>query len=210
MPKPEQRPYIVGLTGGIGSGKTTVTNMFRSLGVEVIDADEVGRSLLTPESFAVAELTKHFGSRILNADKSLNRSVLRQLMFSDAEARVWTEQLMHPLIREAMQLLIRNSTNTWLVLSAPLLLESRAYDFADRVLVVDSPEQLQVERSCARDSVAAPEIEKIMAVQLPRSSRLAAADDIIYNDGGLAHLEDQVRKLKTFYEERANARHQTG
>src|SRR5687767_7960118 len=98
MAGPEQRPYIVGLTGGIGSGKTTVTNIFRSLGVEVIDADETGRSLLTPGSFAVAELTKHFGSRILNADTSLNRSVLRELMFSDEAARVWIEQLMHPLI----------------------------------------------------------------------------------------------------------------
>src|SRR5688500_1850668 len=106
--------------------------MFRALGVEVIDADETNRSLLTPGSFAVAELTKHFGSEILNADNSLNRSALRQLMFSDAAARAWTEQLMHPLIRDAMQLLIRNSRNSWLVLSAPLLLESRAYDFVDR------------------------------------------------------------------------------
>jgi dephospho-CoA kinase len=210
MAGPAQRPYIVGLTGGIGSGKTTVTNMFRALGVEVIDADETNRSLLTPGSFAVAELTKHFGSRILNADNSLNRAALRQLMFSDAAAREWTEQLMHPLIRDAMQVLIRNSRNSWLVLSAPLLLESRAYDFVDRVLVVDSPEQLQIKRSCERDSVAASEIEKIMAVQLPRNSRLAIADDIIYNDGDLAHLEEQVRKLKFFYEEQAHARHQAG
>ncbi|MES2626513.1 MAG: dephospho-CoA kinase [Pseudomonadota bacterium] len=210
MTTAEQRPYIVGLTGGIGSGKTTVTNMFRSIGIEVIDADEVSRSLLTPGSFAVAELTRHFGNEILNADDSLNRAALRELIFSDRAARHWTDDLLHPLIREAIGSLIRNSSNGWLVLSAPLLLESNAYGFVDRILVVDSPEQLQIERSRLRDATDVAHIERIMAAQLSRTARLATADDIINNDGDLAHLQRQVEKLKSFYEEQANARHQAG
>jgi dephospho-CoA kinase len=205
-----QRPYIVGLTGGIGSGKTTVSNMFRSQGVEVIDADEISRSLLTPGSFALAELTRHFGKQILNADNSLHRAALRQMIFNDPAARQWTDQLLHPLIREAILELIKQSTMRWLVLSAPLLLESSAYGFVDRILVVDSPEQLQIERSLQRDNTDAAQIEKIMAAQFSRKARLAAADDVISNDGDLAHLQHQVDKLKLFYEEQANARHQTG
>ena len=206
----EQRPYIVGLTGGIGSGKTTVSRMLRSMGVEVIDADEISRSLLTPDSFALAELVKHFGRQILNADNSLNRAALRELIFNNPDARRWTDQLLHPLIREAILALIRNSRSGWLVLSAPLLLENSAYGFVDRLLVVDSPEHLQLTRSLLRDNTDAMEIKKIMAAQLSRETRLAAADDIIENDGDLPHLQRQVEKLKIMYEEKANARHQTG
>lgn len=204
------QPYIVGLTGGIGSGKTTVSNMLRSQGVEVIDADEISRSLLTPGSFALEELTRHFGEQILNADNSLNRAALRELIFNDSAARLWTDNLLHPLIREAILVLVRNSNSGWLVLSAPLLLESAAYGFVDRVLVVDSPEQLQIERSLQRDNTNVEQIEKIMVAQLSRKARLAAADDIIRNDGDIAHLQHQVAKLKLFYEEQANVRHQTG
>ncbi len=206
----EQRAFIVGLTGGIGSGKTTVSNIFRSLGVEVIDADEVSRSLLTPDSFALTELTKHFGSKILNADNSLNRSALRELIFNDPTARVWTDQLLHPLIRQAIRALVQNSPKDWLVLSAPLLLENNAYDFVDRILVVDSSEESQLERSSMRDNANIAHIRKIMAAQLSRSARLAAADDIIHNDRDLAHLQEQVKKLKTYYEGLAHVRHQTG
>jgi dephospho-CoA kinase len=206
----EQRPFIVGLTGGIGSGKTTVSNMFRKLGIEVIDADEISRSLLTPDSFALTELTKYFGNQILNTDNSLNRSALRQLIFNDPAARTWTDQLLHPLIRQATHSLIQNSEKSWLVLSAPLLLENNAYGFVDRILVVDSSEESQLERSSMRDNANITHIKKIMAAQLSRSARLKAADDIINNDGDLPHLQEQVKKLKTFYEGLANARHQTG
>jgi dephospho-CoA kinase len=206
----EQRPFIIGLTGGIGSGKTTVSNIFRSLGVEVIDADEVSRSLLTPDSFALTELTKRFGKQLLNADNSLNRSALRQLIFDDPAARAWTDQLLHPLIRQAIHSLIQNSKKRWLVLSAPLLLENNAYGFVDRILVVDSSEELQLERSSMRDNANIAHIKKIMASQLSRSARLNAADDIIYNDRDLAHLQEQVKKLKTYYEGLADVRHQTG
>jgi len=206
----ERRPFIVGLTGGIGSGKTTVSNMFRGLGIEVIDADEVSRSLLIPDSFALNELTAHFGKQILNADHSLNRSALRQLIFNDPLAKAWTDQLLHPLIRRTIHSLIENSNRSWLILSAPLLLESNAYSFVDRVLVVDSSEASQLERSSMRDNADIAHIKKIMATQASRKARLDAADDIIDNDGDLAHLQEQVKKLKTFYEGLANARHQTG
>lgn len=205
-----QRPFIIGLTGGIGSGKTTVSNMFRSFGVEVIDADEVSRSLLLPDSFALEELTKQFGNQLLNADHSLNRAALRQLIFTDPVAKAWTEQLLHPLIRQTINSLIENSRKPWLILSAPLLLENKAYGFVDRILVVDSSEALQLERSSTRDNADIAHIKQIMAAQLPRSARVAAADDIIENDRDLAHLEAQVKQLITHYEELANARHQTG
>lgn len=205
-----QRPFIVGLTGGIGSGKTTVSSMFRSLGVEVIDADEVSRSLLLPDSFALKELTKHFGNQLLNADHSLNRAALRQLIFTDPVAKAWTEQLLHPLIRQTINELIDSSRKRWLILSAPLLLENKAYGFVDRILVVDSSETLQLERSRTRDNADIAHIKQIMAAQSSRSARLEAADDIIENDRDLAHLEAQVQQLLKRYEELANARHQTG
>jgi dephospho-CoA kinase len=210
MASAERRPFIVGLTGGIGSGKTTVSNMFRNLGADVIDADEVSRTLLTPDSFALTELARHFGNEILNSDNSLNRSALRNLIFTDPAARAWTNQLLHPLIRQAIQALIKNSEKSWLVLSVPLLLENNAYDFVDRILVVDSSEELQLERSSMRDSANVAHIKQILATQLSRSARLSAADDVIYNDSDIEHLQEQVQNLKTFYEGLADARHQTG
>jgi dephospho-CoA kinase len=205
-----ERPFIVGLTGGIGSGKSTITRLLAGFGIEVIDADDVSRSLVTPGSPALASLVERFGTGILNADGSLKRERLRGLIFSDPKARAWVEQLLHPLIREGILERINNSQSLWLLVSAPLLLESKAYDFIDRVLVVDVPESVQLARTMLRDNATKEEVTRIMRSQLPRGKRIAAADDIIENTGDTLQLQEEVLRLKQRYEELAHARHQTG
>lgn len=199
-----KRPFIVGLTGGIGSGKTTVSKRFAAQGVQVIDADEINRTLLTSGSEALQRMTEHFGPSLLNKDGSLQRARLRSLIFNDKTEKVWVENLLHPMIRRQIDDEIDKSRRSWLLLSVPLLLENDAYDFVDRVLVVDVPEQVQIDRTRARDNISSVEVQRIIASQMPRAKRLAAADDVIDNTGDPAHLEQQVSKLIEQYEELAN------
>jgi len=203
-------PYVVGLTGGIGSGKTTVSRMFAQHGVEVIDADEISRTLVMPGSNTLDSLVEHFGPGILDRDGSLRRDRLRGLIFNDPAERAWVEQLLHPLIRSSILGRIERSTSAFVLVVAPLLLESGTYGFVDRILVVDAPEALQLERTMLRDSATRDEVMRIMASQLPRGERLAAADDILDNSGDPLQLQDEVLKLKKRYEELAHARHQAG
>lgn len=206
---PTQTPYIVGLTGGIGSGKTTVSEMFAALGVEVVDADAISREIVTPDSAALRSIIERFGPELLNADGSLHRQRLRNLIFHDSAAKAWLEGLLHPLIRSAIRTRIAASKSPWLLLSAPLLLESQAYDFVDRVLVVDASEHTQVNRVTQRDGSSTGDVIRIMANQLPRAARLQLADDIIENSGSLDALKKQVITLAAKYEEAARVRHQT-
>ncbi len=205
-----ERPYVVGVTGGIGSGKSTISRLFIGLGIEVIDADEVSRDLVTPGSPTLAALVARFGRGILNTDGSLKRERLRGLVFTDPEAKHWVEQLLHPLIRAAIIDRINGSTSPWLLLSAPLLLESKAYEFVDRILVVDVPESVQLARTMLRDNATKEEVSLIMQSQLPRGKRLAAADDIVDNTGDTLQLQEKLLRLKQRYEELAHARHQAG
>jgi dephospho-CoA kinase len=211
MPAAEiARPYLVGLTGGIGSGKSTVSNLFAQHGVEVVDADDISRALVAPGSPALASLSERFGANLLNPDGTLHRTRLRKLIFDDAEAKAWVEALLHPLIRNAIMARIESSPNCWLLLVAPLLLESGAYDFIDRVLVVDTDEAAQVDRVTRRDATSPGDAHRIIASQMPRAARLAAADDVIDNSGSLDALAQQVAKLCKQYEEASHARHQAG
>lgn len=195
-----QRPLIIGLTGGIGSGKTVVSNLFAGLGVDVIDADIVSRAVVAPGEPALKQLSALVKVPILREDGSLDRGKLRELLFRDDVLKHAVEQLLHPLIRQRIRELIAASRQRLLILVAPLLLENNAYDFVDRVLVVDAPEALQISRTSARDSAAPQDIERIMRDQLSREARLQRATDVIVNDGDLAQLEQRVVELHGFYQ----------
>jgi dephospho-CoA kinase len=203
----QQRPYLVGLTGGIGSGKTTVTRLLAGLGAEIIDADVISRELLDAGSPLLADIEARFGSQLLRKGE-LDRARLRELVFRDETARQWLEQLLHPRIREEILRRISQSQRRWLVVAAPLLLESGGYDFLDCVVVVDVPEALQVQRTVARDGVPEAQVRAIMALQLPRAERLKAAHHIIYNDGDVVALREQVARLYQRFEETSRVRPQ--
>ena len=200
------RPYIVGLTGGIGSGKSTACALFAELGVEIVDADHVSRSVVAPGSPALQQLREQFGDAVVTRDGSLDRAWLRSRIFSDAAVRQQVEALLHPLIRSAMLEQIQRSRSAWLILAAPLLLENNAYDFVDRVLVIDADEAIQVARTSKRDHASEDEVRRIMQVQLPRSERLARADDVISNNGDTASLRRQVQEYSTLYQKLADER----
>lgn len=190
---------IIGLTGGIGSGKTTVANYFAALGVTIIDADQIAREVVEPGTSAFQQIVAKFGQVILTAEGQLNRSKLRELIFADANLRQWLENLVHPLIRSRMRELSQQAISPYCILVIPLLLENEPNELVQRILVVDSPEALQVSRTQARDRVTAGQVISIMATQITRSQRLKAADDIIVNDGDLFHLKAQVEKLHQLY-----------
>ena len=196
-------PYIVGLTGGIGSGKSTVAHLFAKLGADIIDADQVARDVVATGSPALQQIAGHFGPDILNPDQSLNRPALRQIIFEDPAEKRWLEQLLHPLIRQQIRERAQNASGPYAIIMAPLLLENGGYDFVDRILVVDLPEALQVARASRRDISDSKNIEAIMATQLGRQERLARADDVIDNSGPEKELMTQVQTLHDFYREQA-------
>jgi dephospho-CoA kinase len=189
----------IGLTGGIGSGKSTVAKYFAELGITVIDADQIAHELCASNTSCTKKIIEHFGNKILNKDGTLNRSYLRKLIFQDAREKKWLEQLLHPLVYQEMQRQIQKATSPYCILVIPLLFETKAEDFVDRILVVDSLEQLQIKRIQKRDKISEAEIKKICASQIPRDEHLSRADDIIHNDKSLADLQKQVKKLHQEY-----------
>lgn len=202
---------MVGLTGGIGSGKSTVSDMFTALGVSIVDADLISRKLVIPGSDTLRQITEHFGIAILQNDGSLDRKALRKLVFADAGAREWLEALLHPMVREEVLRYLAGITFDWVILSAPLLLESGMQDICDRILVVDVEEKTQIQRTRQRDNSTAAEVTTVMGTQLGRAERLALADDIISNEGSLRELQEQVSKLKQSYDDTyGKSHHQTG
>lgn len=191
--------YVVGVTGGIGSGKTTVTDAFARLGVEVVDADVIAREVVAAGSPALKRIAEHFGAEILGEDGELDRAALRQRVFSNVEHKNWLNQLLHPLIRQAIEQQLQAARSAYCILSAPLLLENKLTYLTNRVLVVDVPETLQVERTMQRDNSNADQVEAIMAAQISRQDRLAAADDILPNDGTIEALYAKVAALHSDY-----------
>lgn len=190
---------IVGLTGGIGSGKSTVSDIFQKLGVEVIDADSISHELTATGQPGYTGILKLFGQQVLNEKKELRRDYIRKLIFNDHELKMALEGIIHPLVREEIVRRIDNISYPYCLISIPLLFESKSDINLDRILVVDLPEELQVERASRRDGVDEEDIEKIMQAQVPRQKRIELADDIITNDSGLESLAKQVNSLHEKY-----------
>lgn len=176
--------YVVAITGGIGSGKTTVANQFAALGIEVIDADLIAREAVEPGTPALTAIASHFGPGILDEQGRLDRRVLRERIFSEPAAKHWLNTLLHPLIRSEMLRQCAAASSPYCLLVVPLLVENRLMNLADRVLVIDVDEATQIERTCRRDGVSRAQAEAILAAQASRTERLAVADDVLDNQSG--------------------------
>ncbi|PKO84542.1 MAG: dephospho-CoA kinase [Betaproteobacteria bacterium HGW-Betaproteobacteria-11] len=194
--------FVVGLTGGIGSGKSVVAEQFAAKGVPVIDTDRIAHGLTAPSGAALPALRATFGSGIFDVAGRLDRAALRELVFADAAERKRLEAILHPLIREESARQLASVTNAapYTLLVVPLLVETGAYrDHLDRVLAVDCAEETQLRRVMARNGCGRAEAERILATQAGREARLAAADDVIVNEGELSALTPQVDHLHRLY-----------
>lgn len=189
----------IGLTGGIGTGKSTVAQLFARRGVPVIDADEIAHAIVVPGLPAHAEIVDAFGPGILDDKGNIDRARLREQVFADSRARKRLEAILHPRIREAMARRGREIKAPYCLMVIPLLVETRQDADVDRVLVVDAPEELQLARVAARSGLTEEAARKIIAAQASRETRLARADDTILNDGDLAQLEQAVERLHRLY-----------
>jgi len=201
--------YRVGLTGGIASGKSRVADLFAALGVPVIDADVIAREVVAVNTPGLTAIRERFGEGVLAADGSLDRRRLRSVVFADPSARAALEAITHPLIRERMRELNAAARGPYVINTIPLLAEGRRASEFDRVLVIDCPERLQLERVMARDGIDETAARAILAAQTSRAARLAIADDVIINDGNIDALQSKVRELHERYLALANAPRQT-
>jgi dephospho-CoA kinase len=195
----------VGLTGGIASGKSTVANLFAGLGVTIVDTDLLAREVVAKGSPLLPQIAEHFGREVLAADGTLDRRTLRQRVFADPAERLWLERLTHPEIRRLTDERSDAAPGPYSIVAIPLLVETGAGERFDRVLVVDCEPEVQLARLQARDGTTRAQAESMLAAQVSRAARLAAADDVIRNDGDIAHLSDQVEKLHRAYVAAASA-----
>ncbi len=185
----------IGLTGGIGSGKSFVAEQLRALGATVVDADVVAREVVEAGQPALEAIRQRFGDEILQGDGTLDRAQLRQRIFSQPEEKRWLEALLHPLIRQRIVAQLQSPTATYHILVSPLLIETGQTVLVDKVVVVDVDEATQMQRTSQRDQASREQVRKIMASQLPRAERLASADYIIDNNGPRAATRAQVEDL---------------
>ncbi|PAU38290.1 dephospho-CoA kinase [Vibrio coralliilyticus] len=193
-------PFVVGLTGGIASGKTTVANLFQSqFGIEIVDADVVAREVVEPGSEGLKAIEERWGSSILLHDGTLNRAKLREVIFANEEEKAWVNGLLHPMIREKMQADISKVTSPYGLLVIPLMVENNLQSLADRVLVVDVDKQTQMQRTVERDGVPLEQVESILAAQASRAQRLVIADDVIKNNATNQELLPQITELHQKY-----------
>lgn len=184
-----------GLTGGIGSGKSTVARAFRELAINIVDADIIARDVVAVGQPTLAQIAEHFGPSVVLADGSLNRAKLRALIFSDSAQRHWLEALMHPVIRARIVQQLQQSTSLYTLLESPLLLETDQHRLVSRVIVVDIDEETQVVRASSRDAACDADIKRIIAAQMPRRERLSRANFIIDNSGTPVATVAQVRAV---------------
>ncbi|OOE90160.1 dephospho-CoA kinase [Salinivibrio sharmensis] len=190
---------VVGLTGGIGSGKTTVANRFAAKGIDIIDADVIAREVVAPGSDGLAAIVGRFGTPALTPDGSLDRAWLRERVFSHPNDKQWLDNLLHPMIRQRMIQACAQASSAYCLLVVPLLVENNLMSLAQRVLVVDVDEQTQIARTLARDHVSEQQVHAILAAQASRAQRLAVADDVIDNTQTEVELDRQVDALHHTY-----------
>jgi dephospho-CoA kinase len=183
---------IIGLTGGIGSGKSTVAEAFRQLGIETVDADQASRAVVEPGMPALLAIAEQFGSQIIQADGSLDRAALRQIIFADPDQKLWLESLLHPLIRDWIIRRLEAATSPYVILESPLLFETDQHQLVDTTVLVDLPVELQIERACARDGNQADQIQRIIDAQMPREEKLSRADIVLDNGQPLDSLATRV------------------
>lgn len=194
------RPFIVGLTGGIGSGKSAAADLFAELGAAIVDTDRIAHSLTTPGGAAMAAIREAFGDGVLSSDGALNRPAMRALAFESPDARKRLEGILHPMIRQESERQCLAASAPYVILAVPLLIESGTYrERVQRLCVVDCPEAVQVARVMQRSGLDEPQVRAIMAAQATRAERLAAADDVVDNAGSLEALREQVTGLHRRY-----------
>jgi dephospho-CoA kinase len=201
--------YRVALTGGIASGKSTVANLFAALGITIVDTDLLAREVVAPGTPLLAEIAAHFGPDVLEANGSLNRRKLRERVFADAGERRWLEERTHPAIRVLTDERSAAAPGPYCLVAIPLLVETRGADRFDRVLVVDCEPELQIARLMARDALTREAAARMLLAQASREARLAAADDVIRNDGDFAALGAEVARLHREYVAAAAAKTQS-
>ena len=187
--------FVVGLTGGIGSGKSAATAIFEDLGIDVVDADLASREAVLPGSKALDQIQKKFGNEILLEDQSLNRARLREIIFDNSEDKTWLEQLLHPEIRHIIQSKLENSSSEYVILVSPLLFETDQHEFCNTTILIDSSVNSQVSRTSKRDSVSEDSVKKIISAQMSRDDKLKIAKIVINNDDSLEQLESNVKKV---------------
>lgn len=190
--------FIIGLTGGVGSGKSTIAHLFATHGIEIIDADKITHEILQNDATVLEKIIAQFGEDILTAQHQLNRRALREIIFANADQRKWLEQLLHPLIYTQMDQQAEQARSTYCIEVIPLL-NTRDKKKINRVLVVDASEADQIRRIMERDDITEQQAQAILKAQITRAQRLALADDIIINDHNIEHLKEQVQKLHRFY-----------
>ncbi|WP_044470116.1 dephospho-CoA kinase [Mannheimia massilioguelmaensis] len=186
--------YVVGLTGGIGSGKSTIADLFVELGVLVVDADIIARQVVEKGTPLLAKIVEHFGEQILTDTKTLNRPLLREIIFNQPEEKTWLNALLHPAIRNEMLRQINPQQTPYVLFVVPLLIENNLTSMCDRILIVDVMPETQLIRASKRDQNKRELIQHIMDSQVSRAERLAVADDIINNDGELSETLDQIKQ----------------
>ena len=193
-------PYCVGLTGGIGSGKSSAARLFEALGAGIVDVDDISHGLTQPGGAAIAAIRSQFGPQYIASDGSMDRARMRERVFGDAPAKSTLEAILHPLIGSAARTQAAQATQPYLMLVVPLLLERDAYrDIIQRIAVVDCSEARQIDRTMRRSAISEHAVRAIMAAQLPRAQRLAGADDVLHNDGSEDDLMRQVTTLHACY-----------
>lgn len=192
-------PYIVGLTGGIGSGKSAASQWFEHQDIHVVDADVVAREVVQPGQPALEKIAKHFGDWVLQADGQLDRRALRDYVFQHPEARQQLEAITHPIIRQSILSQLQQAQSAYVILVSPLLFETGQDRMTHRNLLVDVSEATQLKRASQRDAQSTEQIQKIIATQMPRSEKLKRADDVVHNEGTLDELYQQLMRLHTDY-----------